>query len=833
MSHFKTTASYRRILLVWILLSWITLGCLLLVEQNAVRAIATPSTSDIPIVSTIAGIGPPDVGDGRAALGANLQSPFGLLAAPDGSVYIGDSFNDRVRRVTTDGIIHTIAGTGTAETQTLGDGLQATQAQLRFPRAMDFGPDGSIYIADSNHYIIRRIAPNGIISTVAGNRNPTYSGDGGSATQASFSFPIAVGADGSGNLYVADEFANRIRRVGTDGNIQTIAGTGTSGSTGDNGPAAQAQIRDPRFVTVDKAHSLLFFIESTTTQGAYIVRQVNLATGIITAVVNSNSDAQTTALDAAGNLIIVKDAQIWRLNPSTGARTPIVSITQQTFVSALSVDQSGNVYFADPNQSLIFKVSTSGQVQTFAGGGTIPGDGLPATSTVIYDSQGFAVDTKGNLFFSDFDHNRIRKIDGTGKVTTVAGTGSGNSAGDGGHPLQASFSQPLALTFDPKGNLLFLDLTRGTGTVRLITPGADGVLDGSSDERIISVAGKPNPRTDADHGAADGNAATSAVFNAARGICVDSHSNLFISDIFDNRIRKVVPGADGTLNGGADEIISTISGNGNAASTGNGGAASQASLNQPLWVGCDRNDNVYVHEATNIIRRITAANATIDLFVSTADVGKPWSFVFDGSSNMYFATGTQVFAVNGATKTRTLLAGTGQAGFSGDGGDARLATFQGYQFMAIDSTGNLYAVDNGNFRIRKITQGTTNTSAPVLMTESSSTHAIALDSVSMLRDPFPLSTTYNFSSDRRTRVMLFATNASLMSGESASAVTCQAEDSQHHIVAVPVEYVGAVPDLDGVTQIDIRLPDGLSTGDVSITITLHGLTSNKALLTLK
>jgi sugar lactone lactonase YvrE len=794
-------------------------------------AVESAPVAGIPIVSTIAGIGPPDVGDGRAAVDANLQSPFGLLAASDGSIYIADSFNDRVRRVTTDGIIHTIAGTGTAETQMLGDGLLATQAQLRFPRAMDFGPDGSLYIADSNHYVIRRIAPNGIISTVAGNRNPIYSGDGGVATQASFSFPIAVSADVAGNLYVADEFANRIRRVGTDGNIQTIAGTGTSGSTGDNGQATQAQIRDPRFVTVDKANSLLFFVESATTQGLYVIRQVNLASGIITTVGNSASDAQTTALDNAGNLILVKDAQIWQLNPSTASKTAIASIPAQTFVSALCVDQSGVVYFTDPNQRLVFKVSPNGQPQTFAGGGTIPGDGLPATSTVIYDSQGFAIDTKENLFFSDFDHNRIRKIDGTGKVTTVAGTGSGNSAGDGGHPLQASFSQPLALIFDPKGNLLFLDLTRGTGTVRLISPGGDGTIDGSSDERIISIAGKPSPRTDADHGAADGGRATNAVFNAARGLCVDSHSNIFISDIFDNRIRKVVAGADGALNGGADEIISRIAGNGNATSTGNGGPASQASVDQPLWIACDRNDNVYLHEASNIVRRITAANGIIDLFISTADVGKPWSFVFDSSSNLYLATGTQVFSIDAVTKSRTLVAGTGQAGFSGDGGDARLATFQGYQFIAIDSTGNLYGVDNGNFRIRKIT-GAAPTSSPILITETNSTRAIALDSVSMLRDPFSLSITYNFSSDQRTRLMLFAMNVSLMPGDNSSVVTCQAEDSQHHIFAVPVEYVGDVPNLNSITQVNIRLPDGL-TGDMLFSITVRGIASNQVLVTIR
>ncbi len=800
----------------------------LLAVSNVTHSTQNPPST--PIVTTIAGIGPPDVGDGHPAVGANLQSPFGLLAAADGSVYIADSFNDRVRQVTSDGIIHTIAGTGTAETQTLGDGLPATQAQVRFPRAMDFGPDGSLYIADSNHYIIRRIAPNGTIGTVAGNRNPAYGGDGGAATQASFSFPIAVSADSSGNLYIADEFANRIRRVGIDGKIQTIAGNGTAGSTGDTGQATQAQIRDPRFVIVDKAHSLLFFVEATTTQGAYIIRQIDLNSGIITTVANSNADAPTTALDSAGNLIIVKDAQIWRLNPASGIKTVVGSITAQTSVSALTVDQAGNVYFAAPSQNLVFKVTPNGQTQTFAGGGTIPGDGLPATSTVIYDSQGFAIDASGNLFFSDFDHNRIRKIDGTGKVSTVAGNGSGDSSGDGGPPLQSAFSQPLALAFDPRGNLLFLDLNRGTGTVRLISPGADGIIDGSSDERIISIAGKPSPRTDADHGAADGGRATNAVFNGARGLCVDSHSNVFVSDIFDNRIRKIVPGADGILNGGTDEIIFTIAGNGTAASTGNGGPASQAAVNQPLWIACDPNDNIYFHEASNIIRRIAAANGTIDLFVSTAAVGKPWSFVFDSAANLYFATGTQVFMVDAATRSRTLVAGTGQAGFSGDGGDARLATFQGYQFMALDAQGNLYAVDNGNFRIRKITPGPA--PPPVIITATNSNRALAFDSVAMLRDPLPLSTMRNFSSDQRTRLMLLVFNATLRPGESMSAITCQAEDSQHHVFPVAVEYVGALPGAAPITQINLRLPDGLS-GDVSFTVTVRGATSNQALVSIQ
>jgi len=119
-----------------------------------------------------------------------------------------------------------------------------------------------------------------------------------------------------------------------------------------------------------------------------------------------------------------------------------------------------------------------------------------------------------------------------------------------------------------------------------------------------------------------------------------------------------------------------------------------------------------------------------------------------------------------------------------------------------------------------------------LITEANSTRAIALDSVSMLRDPFSLSTTYNFSSDQRTRLMLFAMNASLLPGENSSVVTCRAEDSQHHIFAVPVEYVGDVPNLNSITQVNIRLPDGV-TGDVLFSITVRGIASNQVLVTIR
>src|ERR1700694_217739 len=142
MSFLKSATPYRVVSLLWISICFMLMGVPIIL-RGMVHATENAPLVSIPVVSTIAVIGAPDVGDNRSAVGATLLPPFGLLAASDGSVYIADTFNNRVRRVTTDGIIHTVAGTGTAETQILGDGLPATQAQLRFPRAMDFGPDGS------------------------------------------------------------------------------------------------------------------------------------------------------------------------------------------------------------------------------------------------------------------------------------------------------------------------------------------------------------------------------------------------------------------------------------------------------------------------------------------------------------------------------------------------------------------------------------------------------------------------------------------------------------------------------------------------------------------
>ena len=186
-------------------------------------------------------------GDGGPAMGAVLHQPTGLAMGPDGSVYIADSNNGRVRRIDPNGVISTVAGTASSvRPPWRGDGGPATAAALCTPWSLAFGSDGSLYIADSGCDKIRRITPSGIITTLAGTGEVGATGDGGPAIQATFHRRMASRLARDGAVYVADRGDDRVRRIDTQtGIIQTVVGTGTSGFTGDNGPASRCADRLP------------------------------------------------------------------------------------------------------------------------------------------------------------------------------------------------------------------------------------------------------------------------------------------------------------------------------------------------------------------------------------------------------------------------------------------------------------------------------------------------------------------------------------------------------------------------------------------------------------
>lgn len=499
-------------------------------------------------ILTVAGSGAPDVGDGGLAVAATLESPWAVLAAADGSIYIADTLNNRVRRIRPDGVIETVAGTGSAETQDLGDGAPASQARLRFPRGLAFGPDGSLCIADTNHYVIRRVTPDGIITTVAGNRNFVFSGEGVLATQASFASPAAVAVDGQGNVYIADMGAHRVRRVGPDGVIHTAVGTGQPGADGDGGPAIRARITAPMSLAIDPRGGLVI-------GGTGPGRRVDLATGIIATV--AAASGPHVAVGGDGDLYFSSQNRVFRLDSATGAATVIAGTGQPGF----------------------------------------RGDGGPALDAWFDFPAGLTVDAAGNVYIADVNNNRVRRVRSDGRIETVAGTGRQGSSGDGGPPLHASFSQPRALAFDARGNLFVIDETHGTGTVRRISPGSTGVIGGAADEAITTVAGRTAPREQADHGAADGGPAREAVFSGARGIAVDSRGTLYVADWLDDRVRSGVPGRDGVVDGGAGEVITTV--------------VAAPTITRPNWLAVDGSDNLYVLEERGVIRRIDAVTGAV------------------------------------------------------------------------------------------------------------------------------------------------------------------------------------------------------------------------------
>ena len=296
---------------------------------------------------------------------------------------------------------------------------------------------GNLYIADSGNRRIRKVDSSGTINTVAGTGEGRFGGDGGPAVNAELGRSYGVAVDGAGNLYIADRSYHQIRKVDSSGTITTIAGTGESGFGGDGGPAVQARLSYPHDVAADRAGNVYIADEDN-----HRIRKVDTS-GIITTAAGS----ERGGFGGDGGPAVQA-----RLDAPYG----------------VAVDGEGNLYIAEWGGDRIRKVDTSGIITTVAGTGEggPSGDGGPATSARLFTPSGVAVDSAGNLYIADAGNNRIRKVDTSGIITTVAGSDRGGFSGDGGPATSARLYIPSDVAVDGAGNLYIADA--GNKRIRVV-----------------------------------------------------------------------------------------------------------------------------------------------------------------------------------------------------------------------------------------------------------------------------------------------------------------------------------------------------------------------------
>ena len=365
----------------------------------------------------------------------------------------------------TPGTITTVAGNGTPGYS--GDGGAATNAELNGPAVVAVDSAGNLFIVEINNNTVRKVAAGtGIITTVAGTGEDDYSGDGGPATSAELDYPTGVDVDNQDNLYIADTFNNRIRKVdGNTGTITTVAGYGVLGYTGDGGPATSAELYTPTGVRVDNAGNL-YIADS----GNHVIRKVAAGTGTITTIAGTG----TKGYSGDGG-------------PATNA--------ELHYPNAVDLDSAGNLYIADTQNHRIREVAAStGTITTVAGDGTpgYTGDGGPATSAELYSPYLVWLDSADNLYIADTLNHAIRKVaSGTGIISTVAGTGTVGYNGDGGLATSAEMNMAFSVAVDGPGNLYIADF--GNNRIRKVDQADPPSV--SFDATNVGATSSDSPRT--------------------------------------------------------------------------------------------------------------------------------------------------------------------------------------------------------------------------------------------------------------------------------------------------------------------------------------------------
>ena len=617
---------------------------------SARAGIATPATTKSPTLSVVAGQIAGGCADGKCPTVGFLH-PTGVCLAPSGDLYIVDSGNNTIRKLTPAGEVTTFAG----EPGRVGS-ADGTGAAARFndPSAIAVDGAGNLYVADSANNTIRKITPSGACSTLAGKPGVTGSADGLGAA-ASFNSPFGLALDLAGNLYVADSCNNTIRKIASTGQVSTFAGTpGVLGSA--DGQGAAASFNNLNFMTMDGQGNLYAADSNNNTirkitpsgmvstlagspgqtgtadgtgaaarfhfpyglamdasdnlyvtdAGSCTIRKVTPAGVVTTQAGTASQDGwvdgagaaarffnlEGLASDPAGNLYAADFNSIRAVTPTAVVTTlagsgPTSSVdgpgpaARFSGIGDFGVARDGHIFVPDADEHTIRMISPAGLVSTLAGAKGVPGsaDG-PLASARFSSPTALAADKEGNLYIADFENHTIRKItQATGLVSTLAGT-AGNQGSADGTGAAASFGRLHNLVVDLAGNVY---VTEGANTIRKITPSG----------QVTTLAGSPGQQ-----GSADGTGAA-ASFDDLEGIAVDASGNLYVSDFFNDTIRKVTPAG----------VVTTLAGK--ALSPGSAdGTGADARFSGPEGLALSPSGNLLVADTwNNTIRMVTPSGA--------------------------------------------------------------------------------------------------------------------------------------------------------------------------------------------------------------------------------
>jgi sugar lactone lactonase YvrE len=542
-----------------------------------------------------------------------------------------------------------------------GQASTIIQGGLADPSGLAVDSNGNLYVSEKGNDLVQSIAPDGTITTIAGNGTCGSSGEGGPAVLAQLCAPSGVAVDQAGNIYIADFGTGRVLRVTLDGTITRIAGNGQPGDTGDGGPALQAEIEPSGGIAVDP-YGGVYFTQSN--------RIRSFSDGVIATLTGSTEP--NFAGDGSGS--------------STAAR---FRSPQSVAVVPEGVGAYVNVYIADTGNWRVRElferigIMLRDVVNTVAGNGAfgISGDGGPATAAALNRPYGLAYDghISGNLFYSDIDSHRVRKVDQRGVITTVAGRDRG-FAGDGGPATEALLSSPADLAFDTAGNLYITDSDNG----RIRRVGTDGII------RTVAGGGPPGAT-------GDGIPAASAYLATPIGVTVDLSGNIYVVESgYIGRIRKITPnGLIGTVN--TDRVLYypehiTVSDSGILFVT----------------VATYGNFSLRAGGVLQIATDGTITNAVSSMLVpggvALGQTGSLTGSLFV-SESFSESRVLRVDRLGGISQNQGVVAGTGTSGFSGDGPatDAMLDTPMGIVYSG--GGGSLFIADSRNKRIRRVPVG--------------------------------------------------------------------------------------------------------------------------------